>query len=193
MWKHFRLKLRDSPTRDAAYEGSLRLWKEPTTFPILKQAKTEYPKLQSPLIRLLRDGTSLQFRPTISANVEAVPTDWANHLALSHRREARRRRNHFERLGRKSPPKPRVAALTFCFQAPKLRGFNLSNGCNIPTALSVLRIISVLQGACVSFRSHSALQRSLLGTGKARWSVTVFPLKSALTSAHRGPNPRAPS
>lgn len=162
------MKLRDSRTRDAAYEGSLRLWKEPTTFPILKQAKTEYPKLQSPLIRLLRDGTSLQFRPTISANVEAVPTDWANHLALSHRREARRRRNHFERLGRKSPPKPRMAALTFCFQAPKLRGFNLSNGCNIPTALSVLRIISVLAGSLclfpVAFGSSAQLAGHWEGT-----------------------------
>jgi uncharacterized protein len=35
-----------------------------------------------------------------------------------------------------------MAALRFCFQAPNLRGFSLSKDCNIPTALSVVRVIS---------------------------------------------------
>src|SRR5580692_365309 len=44
-----------------------------------------------------------------------------------------------------------MAALKFCFQAPKLRGFDLSKECNIPTALSVLRVISVLVGSLCLF------------------------------------------
>jgi len=40
-----------------------------------------------------------------------------------------------------------MAALTFCVQLPKLRCFSLSKHCNIPTALSVVRVVCVLVGS----------------------------------------------
>jgi hypothetical protein len=61
-----------------------------------------------------------------------------------------------------------MAALTFCFQASKLRSFNLSKDCNIPTALSVLRVISVLVGSLclfpVAFGSSAQLAGHWKGT-----------------------------
>ena len=77
------------------------------------------------------------------------------------------------------------------FQAARFRGFNLSKDCNVPTGLSVLRVISVLVGSLCLFPSHSGLPRSLRGTGKARWFATALPLKSALTSwATSGSEPK---
>src|ERR1022692_4508986 len=64
--------------------------------------------------------------------------------------------------------KPKMAALTFSFQAPKLRRFNLSKDCNIPTALSMLRFISVLVGSLclvpVTFGSSAQLAGHWEGT-----------------------------
>jgi hypothetical protein len=62
-----------------------------------------------------------------------------------------------------------MAALTFCFQAPKLRGFKLSKDCNIPTTLSVLRVISVLVGSLCLLPVTFASSAQLAG----RWEGTM--------------------
>ena len=54
------------------------------------------------------------------------------------------------------------------FQAARFRGFNLSKDCNIPTGLSVLRVISVLIGSLclfpVAFGSSAQLAGHWEGT-----------------------------
>src|SRR5690349_6304130 len=62
-----------------------------------------------------------------------------------------------------------MAVLTFCFQPPKFRGFNLSKDCNIPTALSVLRVISMLVGSLCLVPVTLALSSQLAG----HWEGTM--------------------
>jgi hypothetical protein len=78
------------------------------------------------------------------------------------------RQNHFETTEQESSPKPRMAALTVCFRAPRPRGLNLSKDCNVPTALSVLRVISIVVGSLclvpVAFGSSAQLAGHWEGT-----------------------------
>jgi uncharacterized protein len=70
--------------------------------------------------------------------------------------------------GQKSCLKPRMEALRFCFQAPRFRGPSLSKECNIPTALSVVRVIAVLVGSLclvpVAFSASAKLAGHWEGT-----------------------------
>jgi pimeloyl-ACP methyl ester carboxylesterase len=83
-----------------------------------------------------------------------------------------------------------MAALPFCFHAPKLRGFYLSKDCNTPAAFSVLRVICVLVASLCLVPGVFGSSAQIAG----HWEGTMFrdgaSLQVSFDFSTAGPQPK---